>query len=70
MIFGVYVNRMGYDGKVTSFFCLNTVVGWDTTPEDIGFADGGRIDVVSFGWLFNAAKLGYFDQWGEPLSLG
>ena len=35
-IFGVYVNRMGYDGEVTRFFYLNVVVEWDATPEDIG----------------------------------
>ena len=61
-IFGVYINRMGYNGKVTRFFYLNAVVKWVTTPEDIGLADGGRINVVSFGWLFNVADLGYFDQ--------
>ena len=38
--------------------------------EDIGLANGGRINVVSFGWLFTVADLGYFDQWGEPPSLG
>ena len=63
MIFGVYVNRLGYDGKFTRFFYLNVVVEWDTTPEDIRLSDGGRINVVSFGWFFNVADLGYFDQW-------
>ena len=32
----------------------------------IGLSDGGRINVVLFGWLFNVADLGYFDQWVEP----
>ena len=70
MIFGAYVNRLEYDDKVTRFFYLNVVVEWDSTPEDSGLADGGRINVVLFRWLFNAADLGYFDQWGEPPSLG
>ena len=61
MIFGAYVNRLGYDGKVTRFFYLNAVVEWDTSPQDIGLDDGGRIWVVFFGWLFNVADLGYFD---------
>ena len=61
---------MGYDVAVTRFFHLNAVVKWATTPEDIGLIDGGRINVVSFGWLFTVADLGYFDQWGEPPSLG
>ncbi len=39
-------------------------------PEDIGLSDGGRINVVLLDWLFNVADLGYFDQWGEPPSLG
>ena len=43
---------------------------WDTMLEDHGLPDGGRISVVLFGWLFNVADLGYFDQWGEPPSLG
>ena len=69
VIFGAYVNRLGYAGKATRFFYLNVVVKWDSTPEDIGLADGGRINVVLFGWLFNVLDLGYFDQWGEPPSL-
>ena len=44
------------------------MVEWDTTPEDHGLPDGGRINVVLFGWIFSAADLGYFDQWGEPPS--
>ena len=36
MIFGAYVNRLGYDGKVTRFFYLNVVVDWDTRLEYIG----------------------------------
>ena len=69
-IFGAYVNRRGFDGGVTRFFYLNAVVEWDTMPEDIGLADGGRIWVVSFGWLFNVAELGYFNLWGSPVFLG
>ena len=42
------------------------MVEWDTLPEDIGLADGGRSWVVSFGWLYNVAELGYFDLWGVP----
>ena len=49
MIFGAYINRLGYDGEVTRFFYLNVVVKWDTTPEDIGLSDGGRFNVVLFG---------------------
>ena len=69
MIFGAYINRLGYDGEVTRFFYLNVVVQWDTTPEDIGLSGEGRSNVVSFGWVFNVADLGYFDQWGEFPSL-
>ena len=69
-IFGAYVDRMGYNVAGTWFFHLNVAVKWDSTPEDIGLVDGGRIKAVSFGWLFTVADLGYFDQWGEPSSLG
>jgi hypothetical protein len=70
VIFGSNVNRMGYNGKVTRFFYLNCMVNWDTTLEDHGLGDGGRINVVLFGWLFNVADLGYFNQCGGPFSLG
>ena len=66
----MYVNRLGLDGGVTRFFYLNAVVKWDTSPEDIGLADGGRIWVVSFGWLVNVAELGYFDWGGSPVFWG
>ena len=46
------------------------MIEWDDTPEDIGLADGGRINVVSFGWLFNNYDLDICDQWGEPLRMG
>ena len=68
-IFGAYVRRLGYGGNITRFFYQNVVVEWGDTPDDIGLADGGRINVVLFGWLFNDADLGFFDQWGEPPSL-
>ena len=70
MIFRKYVYRLGYVREVTRFFYLNAVVKWDTLPEDIGLAGGSRIWVVSFGWLFNVADLGYFDLWGVPRFLG
>ena len=69
-IFGAYVDRMGFYVSGTWFFNLNGVVKWTATPEDIGLADGGRINVVSFGWLFNDADLGLCDQWGKPPPLG
>ena len=69
MIFGAYVNRLGYDGEVTRFFYLNIVVKWDSTPEDICLSDEGRINVILFGWLYDVADLGYFDQWGESPTL-
>ena len=68
MIFEAYVGQVGYDQVVTRFFYLNGVVDWDLGPEDYGLPDGGRINVVAFGWIFSAADLGYFDQWGEPPS--
>ena len=61
---------MGYNDKVSRFFYLNCVVDWDTTLEDHGLGDGGRINVVLFGWLFKVADLGYFHQWEEPPLLG
>ena len=57
LIFGAYVNMLGYDGKVTRFFYLNVVVKWDSMLEDIGLPDEGRINVVLFGWLFSVADL-------------
>ena len=48
VIFGTYINRMGYNDKFTRFFNLESVVKWDTLREDIGLADGGMINVVSF----------------------
>ena len=68
MIFGAYVGWFGYNWAETRFFYQNGEVKWDTTPEDHGLSDGGRINVVLFGWIFSAADLGYFDQWGEPPS--
>ena len=44
------------------------MVEWDTAPEDHGLFYEGRINVVAFGRIFNAADLGYFDLWEEPLS--
>ena len=70
MIFEAYVDRLGYDRAVTRFFYLNVVVNWDTTPEDHSLPDGGRINMVLFGWIFNVVDLHYFDQWGEPPSHG
>ena len=46
-IFGAYVRRLGYGGNITRFFYQNVVVEWGDTPDDIGLADGGRINVVS-----------------------
>ena len=66
MIFVAYVDRAGCDPAVTRFFHRNGVVGLDSTPGDHEFPDGGRINVVSFEWLFSAAELDYFDQWGVP----
>ena len=65
-IFAAYVDRAGYDPAVTRFYHLNGVVEWDSTPEDHELSNGGRINVVAFGWIFSAADLGYFDQWKEP----
>ena len=66
VIFAAYVDRAGYDQAVTRFFYLNGVVEWDSTPEDHKLPDGGRINVVTFGWIFSAVDLGYFYQWEEP----
>ena len=33
------------------------------------FPDGGRINVVAFGWLFSGADLAYIDQWVRPSPL-
>ena len=68
VIFGAYVGQFGYSQAVTRFYYLNGVVEWGTTPKDHRIPDGGRINVVLFGWIFIAADLGYFDQWGEPPS--
>ena len=65
-IFSAYVGRVGYDPAVTRFYHLNSVVEWDSTPADHEFSDEGQIYVVGFGWIFSAANLDYFDQWGEP----
>ena len=65
-----YVDWLGYNRAVTRFFYLNVVVDWDTTPEDQFLPDGGRINVVLFGWIFKVVDLHYFDQWGEPPSHG
>ena len=68
-IFGDCVIRMGYNVAVTRFFQRNALVRWASTPGDINLVDGGRINVVSFGWLFTVADLSEFDWWGEFPSL-
>ena len=65
MIFRAYVSQFGYNQAVTRFSYLNGVVDWDTAPEDHILLDGGRINVVAFGWIFSATVLGYFDLWKE-----
>ena len=57
---------VGYDRAVTRFFYLKVVVDWDETLEDHSLPDGGKVNVVSFGWMFNVVDLHYFDPWGEP----
>ena len=68
MIFEAYVDQVGYNQAVNRFFYLKGVVDWDSVPEDHRLPDGGRINVVAFGWIFSAADLGYFAQWEEPPS--
>ena len=70
VIFGAFVDWLGYDRAVTRFFYLNVAVNWDTTPDDHGLPDGGRINVVLFGWIFSVVDLGFIDQWGDPPSHG
>ena len=70
MIFGVYVDWLGYNQAVTRFIFLNVAVDWDTTLEDHGLPDGGRINMVLFGWIFSVADLGFIDWCGEPPSQG
>ena len=65
-IFVAYVSQAGLDPDVTRFFYLNGLLEWGSTPGDHLFPDGGRINVVLFEWLFSAAELDYFDQWGVP----
>jgi len=65
-IFSAYAYRVGYAPATTRFYHLNSVVEWDSALADHGFSDEGRINLVAFGWIFSAADLGYFDQWGEP----
>ena len=65
-IFAAYVDRAGYDPAVTRFYHLNGVVEWDSTPAEHELPNGGRINVVAFGWIFSASDLDFFDQWEEP----
>ena len=65
-IFFAYVFQAGLDPALTRFYHLNGEVGWGSTPGDHLFPDGGRIHVVSFGWLFSISDLEYFDQWVPP----
>ena len=60
---------VGYDRAVTRFFYLKVVVDWDETLENHSLPDGGRVNVVLFGWMFNVVDLHCFDQWGgTPLA--
>ena len=68
VIFEAYVDQFGYDQVVTRFFYLNGVVDWDSGPKDHQLPNGGRVNVVAFGWIFNAADLDYFSRWEEPPS--
>jgi hypothetical protein len=68
-IFVAYVYQAGFDLAVTRFFYLNGVVEWGSTPGDHLFPDGGRINVVAFGWLFSGADLDFIDQWVRPFPL-
>ena len=68
-IFVAYVCQAGLDPALTRFFHQNGEVGWGSTPGDHLFPDGGRIHVVSFGWLFSGSDLDYFDQWVQPYPL-
>ena len=68
-IFVAYVNQAGLDPDVTRFFYLNGVLEWGLTPDDYLFPDGGRINIVSFGWLLRREDLEYIDRWVRPFSL-
>jgi hypothetical protein len=68
-IFVAYVYQAGFDPAVTRFFYLNGVIEWGSTPGDRLFPDGGRIHVVTFGWLFSGSDLEYIDQWVRPSHL-
>ncbi len=68
-IFVAYVNQAGLDLEVTRFFYLSGVLEWGLTPGDYLFPDGGRINVVSFGWLLGHEDLDYIDQWVRPFPL-
>ena len=58
MIFVAYVDWAGCDRAVTRFFHLNSVVEWDSTPEDHDFPNGGRVDAVVFVWVFSIQRRG------------
>ena len=64
--FSAYVYRAGCAPATTWFYCRNGVVEWDSALADHGFLAEVRVNVVAFGWIFSAADLVYFDQWGEP----
>jgi len=68
-IFVAYVYQAGIDPEVTRFFYLDGVIGWGSTPGDHMFPDGGRIHVLTFGWLFSGVDLEYIDQWVGPSPL-
>jgi hypothetical protein len=68
-IFVAYVCLAGLDLALTRFYYHNGEVQWGSTPGDLLFPDGGRIHVVSYGWLFSESDLEYFDQWVQPCPL-
>ncbi len=68
-IFVAYVSQAGLDPDVTSFFYLNGLLEWGSTPGDYLLPDGGRINVLSFGWLLGREDLDYIDRWVRPFPL-
>ncbi len=62
-VFGSYSTQGGYETWETQFIYRNTAVDWQTTPANVGLAEGGTICVIRFSWLFAVGDLAWIDLW-------
>ena len=71
-VFWLHTARSGNNPCLVSVFFMHSIVRWDLTTGDFGFAStnvasASTIYALWFGWLFSVAELEYCsNQWEEP----